>query len=427
MKGSLFSCTCLALVAVLVLLFSGAPVRAESLTPGDYLQAVLKGNSTIAETVRNVESLYWSARVAVSGQRPSLAITANGSDESGGDDSYIAQAGVTHLFDIAGRYPLQERQAVLGYEVGVLQLADLVNSTLSRAETLYWSTVLARANIELYQELLKQRSEDLRITQEKFKQGLAPELDVIRARAKVEDNKSLLVEARADYRDGLAAMKALAGGLEVEPCADCQEIPDNTLGVTAEGVLARRPDLQGLDQSLERARAARDLASRGMAPDLTASILWTAATDRGLAATPAEDEVLASLNLNIPVSDGGRTKSETRRAEKLVAAAEEALKAGKDGALEEFQQASNRWEKAVALEKSRREQVRQAREEMRITQLRYREGLGAQIDLLNAQVGLQEARTGYLEAVKEMYLALVDLRSARGDYGNEYTPRVTPE
>lgn len=400
---------------------------AESLTPEAYLQSVLEGNSTIRETVRNVESLYWAAKVAVSGQRPSFAVNAVGSDETGAvDASYIVQAGISHLFDIAGRYPLQERRALLDYQVGALQLGDLVNGTLSGAETLFWTTVLARANIELYEELLRQRSEDLRITQEKYRQGLAPELDVIRARAKVEDNRSLLVQAQANYRDGLAAMKALSGGMDVEPCADCQEIPENRLGVTEESVLADRPDLKGLALSIERARTARDLASKGMAPNLTGSILWTAATDRAIT-SPAEDEVLASLSLSIPVSDGGRTKAETRQAEKLVAAAEQALEAGRDGALEEFQQASNRWEKAVALERSRREQVSQAKEEMRITQLRYREGLGAQIDLLNAQVGLQEARTGYLEAVKEMYLALVDLRSARGDYGNDYTPEVSPE
>ena len=413
--------------SVLVLLLAGAPLCAESLTPQEYLQSVLEGNSTIGQTVRNVESLYWAARVAVSGQRPAFSVTASGSDETGGvDGSYIAQAGISHLFDIAGRYPLKERGALLDYQVGILQLYDLVNSTLGGAETLYWTTALARANIQLYEELLRQRSEDLRITQEKFRQGLAPELDVIRARAKVEDNRSLLVQAQANYRDGLAAMKALAGGLDVEPCADCQEIPENTLGVTVESVLADRPDLKGLALSVERARTVRDLASKGMAPNLTGSILWTAATDRAVT-TPSEDEVMASLSLTIPVTDGGRTKAETRQTEKLITAAEQALEAGRDSAVEEFQQASNRWEKAVALERSRREQVGQAKEEMRITQLRYREGLGAQIDLLNAQVGLQEARTGYLEAVKEMYLALVDLRSSRGDYGNNYVPEVSPE
>jgi outer membrane protein TolC len=373
-----------------------------------------------------VESLYWAAKVAVAGQRPSLALTGSASHETAdGGDNAIAQAGVSHLFDISGRYSLQERKVLLDYEVGVLGLADLVNGTLSSAETLYWTTVLARANIDLYEELLRQREEDLRITREKFKQGLAPELDVIRARAQVEDNRSSLVEAQANYKDGLSSMKALAGGLDVEPCADCLQVPENTLSVTEERGLQDRPDLKGLVLSQERARVARDLSSKGMVPDLTGNILWTVQSDQTVS-TPAEGELLASLSLSIPLSDGGKTKSETRQAEKLVLAAGRALDAGKDKASQEFELASTRWDKAVALERSRNEQVSQAKEEMRITQLRYREGLGAQIDLLIAQVGLQQARTGYLEAVKEMHLALVDLRSSRGDYGNEFSPEVAP-
>lgn len=427
MKIQSFRLSAIASLFILGCLLMTSPARAETVTPERFLQVVLTGNSRIIETVRNVEALYWSAKVAVSGQRPSLAVTGGVSHETGdAGDNGIAQVGVSHLFDVSGRYSLQERKALLDYEVGILGLGELVNGTLSIAETLYWTTVLARANIDLYEELLKQRQEDLRITQEKFKQGLAPELDVIRARAQVEDNKSLLVEAEANYHDGLASMKSLAGGLDVEPLVDYLEIPENTLNVTVESVLADRPDLKGLALSMERARVVRDLASKGLAPDLTGNVLWTATSDQTFS-TPEEGEVLASLSLSIPLSDGGRTKSETRQTEKLVAAAEQALKAGKDKALEEFEQASNRWEKAVSLERSRQEQVTQAKEEMRITQLRYREGLGAQIDLLNAQVGLQEARTGYLEAVKEMYLALVDLRSARGDYGNEFSPEVSPE
>lgn len=427
MKSNAFRRSFISCIFAMGCLFVVSPARAEVVPPQEFLRTVLTGNSTIAATVRDVESLYWSARVAVAGQRPSLALTGSASHETDDrGDNAIGQVGVTHRFDISGRYSLQERKALLDYDVAGLGLADLVNVTLSSAETLYWSTVLAGANIDLYEELLRQRQEDLRITQEKFKQGLAPELDVIRARAQVEDNKSLLVEAQANYRDGLASMKAVAGGLDVEPCTDCLDIPENTLEVTIESVFLDRPDLKGLTLSLERARVVRDLASKGLASDLTGNILWTAKSDQALS-TPAEGEVLASLNLSIPLSDGGKTKSETRQTEKLVAAAEQSLEAGRDQAREEFERASNRWEKAVALERSRREQVSQAQEEMRITQLRYREGLGAQIDLLNAQVGLQQARTGYLEAVKEMYLALVDLRSSRGDYGNEFSPEVTPE
>ena len=64
----------------------------------------------------------------------------------------------------------------------------------------------------------------------------------------------------------------------------------------------------------------------------------------------------------------------------------------------------------------KKRQVECAEEELRITELMYSEGMGAQIDLINAQTAYQGVRTQYLNSVKEMYVALVQLRRAIGDY-----------
>ncbi len=42
--------------------------------------------------------------------------------------------------------------------------------------------------------------------------------------------------------------------------------------------------------------------------------------------------------------------------------------------------------------------------------------MGAQIDLINAQTAYQSVKTEYLDAIKNMYVALVDLRRAMGVY-----------
>ena len=76
----------------------------------------------------------------------------------------------------------------------------------------------------------------------------------------------------------------------------------------------------------------------------------------------------------------------------------------------------NNWRNASASEQDRRRQVERSEEELRITELMYSEGMGAQIDLINAQTAYQSVRTEYLNAVKNMYVALVAMRKAIGDY-----------
>ncbi|MBQ3447926.1 MAG: TolC family protein, partial [Synergistaceae bacterium] len=78
--------------------------------------------------------------------------------------------------------------------------------------------------------------------------------------------------------------------------------------------------------------------------------------------------------------------------------------------------AMNNWRNASAAEHDKQRQVERAEEELRITELMYSEGLGAQIDLINAQTAYQAVRTEYLDAVKNMYIALVAMRKAVGDY-----------
>jgi outer membrane protein TolC len=60
--------------------------------------------------------------------------------------------------------------------------------------------------------------------------------------------------------------------------------------------------------------------------------------------------------------------------------------------------------------------VERSDEELRITELMYNEGMGAQIDLINAQTENQRVRTDYLNAVNGMYAAIVEFRKAIGDY-----------
>ena len=76
----------------------------------------------------------------------------------------------------------------------------------------------------------------------------------------------------------------------------------------------------------------------------------------------------------------------------------------------------NNWRNASAAEKDKQRQVERSEEELKITELMYSEGMGAQIDLINAQTAYQAVRTEYLDAVKNMYVALVALRKSIGDY-----------
>jgi outer membrane protein TolC len=152
-----------------------------------------------------------------------------------------------------------------------------------------------------------------------------------------------------------------------------------------------------------------------MHPTVDASLASTLLSDSDTA-IPPESDILFSVKVEVPLYDGGQTradKASKRLLEKASDLDEESLRTW---VAAELKLAASRFEKARALEKSRKKEAELAVEELRITRLRYRTGVGSQLELLDAQVREQSARTAYLDALREMAVSRAQFRYALGLY-----------
>lgn len=397
----------------------GSGAFAGGLSVEEYLALVRSDNPTLQASYRNVEAFYHTVRGSVAHQRPGVALNGdtswhsdNAAQEQG---RYNISLGVTHRFDLSGVYAAQEWQMKLQHNVLAANHGVLVNRVLSGAERLYWSSFIARENVGLQKSILAQRKEDLRITEEKFRQHIIPKLDVIRAEAKVQEASSLVVQAESGYRDTLTQLATLAGGKTVVPRDDPLLVPELSVQVGVDEAIGKRNDIRALELSLEREKVLKTLAAKGMAPVVKGSAGYSF-LNNSKTRIPNENEFILELSLSIPLYDGGKTKEDVAEKEKTIEAAEESLRAGRNQVREDIFTALTQWEASVAVEANKRAQVDRSNEELAITQLMYKEGLGAQIDLLNAQVDNQRVRTEHLNAIKEMHLALVSLKQAMSAY-----------
>jgi outer membrane protein TolC len=386
---------------------------------------VKEGNYTLRSGVRSVEAAYYGVLASVAYQRPSVAVSgsasyvtdqASESEHNRNTTVFNVSLGLSHPIDISGSHSLDEQQQILSYESQRANFDNNVNALIATAEQTYWSAVLARENVILQKDVLRQRQENNRVTEEKYKQQLVPKLDLIRSEAQVVAAESLVTEAEAQYRNVLAAMANLTGGMEVVPVEDPLFVPSFDVAVSLEKALLLRPDARAAKLALQRNKILKKLRAKGLSPTLTGAIRWTAWASPWNSSTPQDGEVGASLTLNIPLLDGNSTKYQVLNMDRLVQAAEASLDSVENAMKMDLSVARNNWEMAEALEKDKKRQMERSDEELRITELMYNEGMGAQIDLINAQTENQRVRTDYLNAVKGMYVALVELRKAVGDY-----------
>lgn len=395
------------------------PSLAVEVTSDGFLNLVRENNPTLQASLNRVEAFSHTVKSTVATQRPSAGVRGNTGWYSDSDrarqGSYTLSAAVSSIIDVSGVYTAREKELLLQYNVLTFDHFSLVNNTLALAENLYWRSFIARENIALQKEILAQRREDLRITEEKFRQQLIPRLDVIRAQAKIEEADSLVVDAESTYRSALAEMASLAGGTAVTPAPEALLMPTLSVKAGVEEARRQRNDVRSIEVAIERGRVLKTLAAKGMSPVVEGSVGYTLLTDAPVA-QQRQNEFLISLNLSVPVYDGGQTRENVAEKAKTIEALEESLRARQNTVAEEVLKAITQWERAVAIEGSKRKQLARSNEELRITQLMYKEGMGAQIDLLNAQVDNQRVRTEHLTAIKEMYLALVSLKQAMSEY-----------
>lgn len=381
-----------------------------------YLALVMERNNDLAAVRQEVEARLFSARAELAVQRPSLGLSAEASkwlDKNRGDQQ--ADLSLSHRVNLSGAYGLQERDLLLGVEILRNKYADAVNERLALAASAYRQAVMAALNREAMEQIVEKRRESLTITKEKFDKELVSLLELLRAQSQVDDGEAFLLQARQKYEQQLVEMSALAGGAPAIPTIAPPELDGAPLVVDEEKAWGNRPDVAALLLSKERASVQRSLAAKGLSPFVDLSVGLRVGQD--YASSYAEErtgEVFVRAVLTIPLADGGKTSNTTEAAALMLRKAEYELAARRDGLKREADLVRERWTRALEIVAIRRRQAERADKELEIAELMYREGMGSQLDLINAQEADQKSRTEFLSAVQELWLVLAEADRVMG-------------
>jgi outer membrane protein TolC len=408
----------LALLLAVSAVFFGAALPAlagETVRSGEYLERVAMKNPELAASAARVEAFFRLVDVVTGSTRPQLGLQAGMARLlRDGDGENNLSLSLRKRLDLWGRDDLAIRRAELSAKIQEARLGELAATLLREAETAYWNASAAKNAVSLYESLLAQREEDLRVSRVRFEQGTAAKLDVFRAEVQVEKTRAAKTEAEAGLRDALSLMARLAGGEALEP----SEMPAPfEMGLTPDldAAWKARPDARRAGLEREAAMVETRIAGLGMHPTVDASLASTLLSDLDTV-IPPESDILFSVKVELPLYDGGQTRADKASRRLLEKAAELDEESLRTLVAAELKLAASRFEKSMALEKSRKKEAELAVEELRITRLRYRTGVGSQLELLDAQVREQSARTAYLDALREMAVSRAQFRYALGLY-----------
>ncbi|WP_229254298.1 TolC family protein [Dyadobacter sp. NIV53] len=179
-------------------------------------------------------------------------------------------------------------------------------------------------------------------------------------------------------------------------------------------VLSTQEKLAGLD--LKNVRA-------GYLPNLSASFGYGHNNGRNsltdLFGTKWFNNSLLAINLNIPIFDGFIKKyqvDQKRVALDKVKLNQKFLEQTIDM---QSKQAAINIKNAFATLETQTRNVDLAKEVVRVTKIKYKEGVGSNIEVINAESAFKEAQTNYFAALYDMLIAKVDLSKAKGELYTE--------
>jgi NodT family efflux transporter outer membrane factor (OMF) lipoprotein len=391
------------------------------------MQALLAHNADLAQA----EAQYRQAQALLKGARagffPTVGanLSASRSGSSGGSDTSSTQGTHSALTGTVSWEPDlwgKVRRSVESSRASAqASAADMGSTRLSLQSTLaqtYFNLRALDAEKRLYAQTLQAYERSLGITENRYRSGVAAQVDVESARAQLENARTdalALDWQRAQYEHALAVLTGQppsAFALAATP--GIGKLPEIPVGLPSQ-LLERRPDVAAAERRTAEANAQIGVAEAAWFPDLTLSAegglssgrwaLWLAAPTRVWSLGPA---------LALTLFDGGARQANIEQARAAYDAQAAAYRSTVLGALQEVENY------LVQLRVMAREQQTQdralaaARASLHLTENQYAAGMVDYLSVAQVETTALSTERAALSLQAQRLVASVQLIAALG-------------
>lgn len=283
----------------------------------------------------------------------------------------------------------------------------------------FYQAMLAERLVELMHESEAQLRRHIEQVERLCSSGLATRLDLMRARLGLTNMTAQLARAEAGAELALVALRQVTGLPPDKPLKLVGELSPQTssfdLAALIDSALARRPELIQLRRSAQVAELGRRIASTASLPTAFAALNYDYKNPVGFDARWGSDWSLTA-GVSWPIFTGGgnlarmkQAAARERQARVAVRMLEQAVRLevqSQLAALEHEQQNLAYQEQSIEL----------AKQAMRLAEERYQNGTLTNLEYLDAQLQLTQARVSYLSSLAACQTARARLARATGQF-----------
>lgn len=333
------------------------------------------------------------------------------------DNTFDIQLLLSWELDLWGNIRWGRTAAVAEYMQSVEAQRAVCMTIISEVAKSYYELIALDAELDIVRQTVKAREEGVRLAKLRFEGGLTSETSYRQALAELAKTSTLVpdLERRIAIKENDIAFLAGEYPNRVKRGRFLQEFTfkeDLPVGLPSD-LLKRRPDIREAEQKLIKMHAKMGVAFTDMFPriTLTAGAGIETVEFADILRSPYEKIV---ANLLAPIFQWGKLRSNWKAAKAAYEAEVYSYQKCVLNAFKETHNAIVNYNKIQEVYKARVYYERSAKSYMELAQLQYINGVINYMDVLDAQRGYFDAQIALGNAVRDEYLAIVQLYKTLG-------------
>lgn len=271
----------------------------------------------------------------------------------------------------------------------------------------------------VYHEAVDNLQGHLDNVQAQYNVGTKAKVDVLSSDVSLANAKTTAITADNNVAIAESNLNNILGlPLETKLNLADHQLPFDTYNISLQEAMdyamKYRPEVLQAAIAVQEAERSIDIADAGNKPTvaITGGNDWADNTFPGIDANKRSWKVAAGVTYNF--YDGGATKAKVNQAKQDLLVARETEQKTRESVQLQVKQAYLNIRSAAQKVEETQTVVNQARENYRIQNIRYQAGVGINLDVLDAQLSLNQAQVNHIQALYDYNVGIAKLEQVMG-------------
>jgi len=310
----------------------------------------------------------------------------------------------------------------MGYSIAESQLKTTEQKVLSDVTSSYYGVLFVNSALAVSKEALQSAEENLNQVTKYFNVGKSSKFDVLRAEVQVANMKPMVVSAKNNLKLAESRLRMVLGidesvEIHFKEKLDMvySELTKKTLDELIELALTSRPEIAMMNNQKSIAQKQVSMSKAAFMPSVMFGTAYQYQGQRDDFNFTGDDffkSFNSSVSISIPIFNGMKSSAKYQQAKIAVRESEHQTESLVNGIKLEVKGAYFTMREAMEKVQTQQKTIEQAKEAQRLARLLYSEGSSTQLDVLNADLAVQQAQMNHQQSLFEYNVALANLKKA---------------